>query len=151
MSKMHSRARGRSGSLRPEVQSVPSWTRYKEKEVELLITKLAKEGRRPSQIGLHLRDTYGIPSVKVATKKSIAQILREHNAMTKLPEDILALIKKQVAIDKHMKLNKHDMTAKRGSQLTISKINRLAKYYKSTGVLPADWNYNPEKVITYLE
>ena len=46
---------------------------------------------------------------------------------------------------KHLEKNKKDMVAKRGIQLTSSKIHRLAKYYKRKGILPQDWKYDREK------
>ena len=77
MAKMHSRKRGRSGSKKPLHKTKPSWLRMKEKELELLIVKLAKEGKSSSVIGLELRDSYGIPDVKTVTGKRIQEILKE--------------------------------------------------------------------------
>ena len=65
MARMYSRRKGKAGSKKPAKKQVPSWLRYKGKEVELLVVKLAKEGKNPSQIGLHLRDVYGIPDTKI--------------------------------------------------------------------------------------
>ena len=48
-------------------------------------------------------------------------------------------------IKKHLEENKQDKTAKRGTQLTESKINRLIKYYKKTEVLPNDWKYDENR------
>ena len=151
MAKMHSRGRGSSGSTKPAAKTTPTWTRYSEKELEMLIGKLAKEGLAPSQIGLHLRDVYGVPSSKIITKKRLTVILKEKGLMTKLPENLLALIKKSVSIRKHMEKHKQDQTSKRGLLLTESKINRLVKYYKRAKVLPADWTYDSSKIRLYLE
>ena len=131
---------------KPAKKAVQKWTRYKEKEVELLIVKLAKEGKTASQIGLHLRDVYGIPDVKVITKKSISEILKESELLPKVPEDLMALMKKAVLIRKHMEQNKKDMPALRGLQLTESKISKLIKYYKKKNRLPKEWKYDPSKV-----
>ena len=49
------------------------------KEVESLVLKLAKSEKKSAQIGLMLRDTYGIPSVKAITGKRINQILKDNN------------------------------------------------------------------------
>lgn len=145
MARMHSRARGKSGSTRPFRTVPPEWVEYSPEEVEDLVIKLAKKGLSPSMIGIVLRDQYGILSVKLITKKSITKILEENNLGLKIPEDLMNLIKKAVNIDKHMKAHKHDMTAKRGMQLTESKIRRLAKYYIREGKLPKDWKFNIEK------
>ena len=55
---MYSRKKGKSGSTKPIKTKKLIWLRYTNKEVEHFITKLAKEGKLPSQIGLTLRDTY---------------------------------------------------------------------------------------------
>lgn len=146
MAKMHSRARGKSGSTKPIKKTIPSWVKYKPKEVELLVVKYAKEGKKPSQIGTRLRDVYGIPDIKTIVGKNVTEILKEKNLSLEFPEDLLALIKKSVFLRKHMEDNHKDFSAKRGLQLTDSKIRRLAKYYKKAKKLPSDWKYDPEKM-----
>ena len=74
MARMHSRARGKSKSKRPLDKKQPSWVRYKPKEVEMLVVKMAKEGMSPSKIGLVLRDSYGVPDAKQVLKKTITKI-----------------------------------------------------------------------------
>ena len=51
----------------------------------------------------------------------------------------------------HLLENKKDMPAKRGLQLTESKILRLVKYYKKTGRIDSNWNYNPNQIKMYIE
>ena len=145
MARMHSRDKGKSGSKKPIKKTVPSWVRYKSNEVVLLVTKLAKEGNTASKIGLILRDMYGIPDVATITKKNILQILKEKDLGSEIPDDLSALIKKGVMIRKHLETNKKDEPAKRGLTLTESKILRLVKYYKRTGVLPDFWKYDSSK------
>jgi small subunit ribosomal protein S15 len=148
---MYSRARGKSGSKKPLVKTKPEWFPFSGKELEMLIVKLAKEGQTPSEIGLHLRDSYGIPNVQAATGKTVTAIVEEKNLAKELPEDIIALMSKAVEISKHQAKNKHDMTAKRGLQLTESKIRRLTTYYKTTGRVPADWKYSLEQASFYVD
>jgi len=150
MARMHSRAKGKAGSLRPAKKTVPTWIRYKTNEIELLIAKLSKEGLRPSEIGTFLKDSYGIPDVKLLAGKTVIRILKEKNLAAAVPEDLQALIKRSIDLRKHLETNKGDMTAKRGLQLAESKIRRLVKHYKSTKVFPADWNYDPSKARTYV-
>ena len=145
MARMHSRDKGKSKSTKPSSRDKPSWLRYTSKEVELLIVKLAKEEHKPSKIGIILRDSYGIPSVKDILRKGVSKVLKENNLAEELPEDLLNLIKKLVMIKKHLEENKQDKTAKRGTQLTESKINRLIKYYKKTNVLPNNWKYDENR------
>lgn len=151
MARRYSRRKGKAGSKKPTKKILPTWVRYKPKEVELLIVKLAKEGRTPSQIGIFLRDTYGIPDVRKLTKKRITATLQEKKILKKIPEDLMALIRKFILVRKHLEENKKDTTAKRGFQLTESKIRRLIKYYKMSGKLPEDFRYDPKKVEMYLE
>ncbi len=151
MSRMHSRKKGKSGSTKPAKLAKPTWATRKPKEVEMLVVKYAKEGKTASQIGLYLRDEYGVASVKLTTGKSIKKILEEKKLAPELPDDLMALMRKAVLIRKHMEENKKDMPGKRGLQLTESKIMRLAKYYKRTGALPADWKYDPERIKLYVE
>jgi len=145
MGKMHSRAKGKSGSKKPLTASKPSWVKYTDAEVEKLVVKLAKEGQTSSAIGMHLRDQYGIPSVKSIAKKKIHEIMREKKIAAELPEDMFALIKKAAIVRSHLEKNKHDMTALRGLQLTESKVKRLSKYYKKIKRIPVEWKYNFEE------
>ena len=150
MARMYSRKKGKSGSTRP-AKGTRSWVRYKPKEVELLIMKIAKEGKAPSEIGTYLRDTYGIPSIKEVTKMSVTQILKEKNLSSELPEDLMALIKKAISIRKHLEANHKDQPANRGLTLTESKIKRLVKYYKKTEKLPYTWKYDPSRIRLVVE
>lgn len=151
MARMHSRAQGKSKSKRPLKINKPSWLTYKPKEIELLVIKLHKDNKTPSQIGLYLRDAYGIPDVKLIVGRSITKILEDKQLLAKVPEDLTALIRKSIMIGKHLEKNKQDMPAKRGLQLTQSKIHRLTKYYKSTGRLPNDWKFNPKQAALFIE
>jgi len=151
MARMHSGAKGKAGSLKPDHKTKPTWLRYSEKEIEMLVLKLAKEGLKPSQIGLHLRDSYGIPDVEFLTGKKITELLTEKGIKGKVPEDLQALLKRTIAIRKHVETNKHDNTAKRGLVLTESKIRRLVKYYKKADMLPKDWAYTAENIRLYVE
>mgnify|MGYP001184412138 CR=1 FL=1 len=142
MARMYSRKKGKAGSTKPISKDNPVWVSYKPAEVEALIVKLAKQDMSSSKIGLVLRDSYGIPDVKVVLGKKIVQVLKEKKLAKKLPEDITFLIHKHIREMKHFDENKHDMVAKRGLGLTEAKIRRLAKYYKKNGVLPTDWKYD---------
>jgi len=151
MARMYSRKRGKAGSKKPIKKSLPSWVRYSEKEVELLIQKLAKEEKSSSEIGIVLRDTYGIPSSRLITKKKISALLKEKGLSKEIPEDLLFLIKRAVKLNKHLEKNRMDNTAKRGSLLTLSKIRRLTKFYKRTGKLASSWKFDPEKASLFIE
>ena len=69
MARMYSRKKGRSGSVKPIQERKHVWVTYDIKTVEQLVEKLSKSGKSASEIGIVLRDSYGIPDVnKVATK-----------------------------------------------------------------------------------
>jgi len=127
MATLYGRGKGKARSHPPK-QEKPYWVKLSPKEVEEIVVKLAKEGMDSARIGLVLRDSYGIPSVKAITGKKIQKILAENNINVQSLE-LIALRKKAKALAKHLEKNKKDMTAKRGLQLTEEKIRRLEKYY----------------------
>lgn len=151
MARMYSGRKGKSGSKKPLEKKVQAWVRYKPKEVEMLIVKFAKEGKNAAQIGLILRDTYGIPSVRTLLNKTISDVLKEKQLRPDVPEDVMALIRRSITIEKHRQTHKTDMTAKRGELLTTSKIMRLVKYYKGTGRLPENWKFEKGKIRLMIE
>ena len=151
MARRYSRRKGRSGSKKPLLKTKQTWLRYKPKEIEMIIVKLAKEGKNASQVGIALRDIYGIPDVRTAVGKRMAAIIADKQLTPRLPDDMTSLIRRSLQIRKHMEENKKDMTAKRGMQLTDAKINAPAKYYKERGPVALEWKYDPETVKVYLE
>ncbi|MBI2134788.1 30S ribosomal protein S15 [Candidatus Woesearchaeota archaeon] len=151
MARMHSRKKGKSGSKKPIKKSLPTWLRYKPKEVELIIAKLAKEGKNSSEIGMILRDTYGIPDVRLLFRKKLSRVVKENNLAPELPDDIMALIRKSVSLRKHIEANDKDQTAKHGLNLTESKIKRLTKHFKKTGKLSAEWKFDPARAGFFMK
>lgn len=142
MARIHARTKGKSASSKPDVVDV-SFVDMKAKDVEKLIVQFAKEDDMPaSQIGLKLRDTYGIPSVKVLCGKSISEILKGNDMQKAVPEDLQALVSKVQSLKKHLAVNTRDVHNKRSLTLTESKIRRLVKYYKGTGRIPQNWRYD---------
>ena len=145
MARMHTARHGKHTSKKPIKKIVPNWVRYKPFEVEKLVVKLAKEGLQSAQIGSILRDKYGIPSVRVITGKKITKIMKENECYPKIPEDLMRLIKRALRVRAHLERNKKDNVSKRNLVLIESKVKRLVKYYKRTGILPKEWIYEPEK------
>ncbi len=148
---MHSRTKGKSGSKRPLATKKPEWLQYKAKEIEMMIVKLGKQGNDSAMIGTILRDSYGIPSVRMATGKKISAILQEKKLSKDLPEDLISLIRKSIQLSKHLEENRQDKTARRGLQLTTSKINRLVDYYKKSGAIDADWKFKQQDASFYVD
>jgi small subunit ribosomal protein S15 len=150
LARLHSRKKGKSASTRPSRLEKPVWVERSAEEVEDLVAKLARKGLSKSMIGMVLRDSYGIPLVKVVTGKKINQILEENEIEVLLPEDLSNLVKKALNIREHMETNHKDLQGKKGLQRTESKIYRLIKYYKRSKVLPQDFKYDPEKIRTLV-
>lgn len=150
MARLHSRKKGKSGSTRPPRLEKPVWVERSAEEVENLVVKLARKGFSKSMIGIILRDSYGIPLVKVVSGKKISEILEAKEIESALPEDLLNLVKKALNIRKHMETNHKDLQGKKGLQRTESKIFRLIKYYKRKSVLPIDFKYEPEQIRTLV-
>src|SRR3989344_4514287 len=99
---MHSRKRGKSASHKPEgAKGVPSWVGYKKDEAVKLVLKLRDQELSTAQIGLLLRDQYGIPSVHELTGKTITEILKENKKYPEIPEDLRNLLKRAVQIAGH--------------------------------------------------
>ena len=135
---------GKSHSRRPLSKRPPTWCKYGPEEVEAFVIKLAKEENPPSKIGVILRDQYGIPLVKPIVGKSIKEIIMDGGIEVPVPEDLNNLLQKASSISRHLNKNRADVLNRRSLQLIVSRIRRLAKYYRRTGTLPKDWKYTPQ-------
>lgn len=67
MGRLHSNGKGISASALPYSRTAPSWLKTTPEQVVDQISKLARKGASPSQIGVILRDSHGIAQVKVVT------------------------------------------------------------------------------------
>jgi len=150
MARLHSRKKGKSGSLRPSRLEKPVWVEHSAEEVEDLVLKLARKGYSKSMIGIILRDSHGIPLTKVVTGKKIKEVLKENEIEEALPEDLSNLVKKALNIRAHLEANHKDLEGKKGLQRTESKIYRLIKYYKNSKILPQDFKYDPKEIRTLV-
>merc|ERR1712118_569868 len=135
------KGKGISSSATPYKRKPPSWLKTRPEDVCDHICKLAKKGLTPSQIGVTLRDSFGIPQVKNVTGQKILRILKTQGQTAELPEDLYFLIKKAVSIRKHLEKNRKDKDSKFRLILVESRIHRLARYYKRVKQLPANWKY----------
>lgn len=144
MARMHARRRGISRSVRPYRTEAPEWSNRDKETITKQIIDLRRQGISTAEIGLIMRDKYGVPSVKLATGKKINQILRENSLSTEIPEDLRNLIEKALGMRKHLSENKRDIHNKRQLMLTESKVRRLVKYYVKSKKLSAGWVYKPE-------
>ena len=133
------------------VDKNPSWVQQSAEEVKETVVKLAGEGMTMAKIGLVLRDQYAVPNVRLATGKTIREILAEKNIRSELPEDLQGLMKRAVELNGHIKVHPKDLHNLRGQQLIESKIRRLVKYYKREGVIPQTWQYSLETASLQVE
>ena len=111
---------------------------------------MAKKGASPSQIGVTLRDSHGIPQVKSITGSKILRILKKGGLAPQIPEDLYHLIKKAVNIRKHLEKCRADKDSKFRLILTESRIHRLARYYRNVKSLPPTWRYQSKKADTLI-
>ena len=139
MGRMHSKGKGISKSAKPYKRSPPSWLKSSKGEVVEHICKLAKKGLRPSQIGVMLRDAHGIAQSTAITGQKVLRVLKAEGLAPEIPEDLYMLIKKAVAVRKHLERNRKDKDAKFRLILIESRVHRLARYYKTAGKLPPNW------------
>ncbi len=115
------------------------------KEIYDLIEELTKKGKTTTEIGLILKEKYGVKSVLEATGKKIGKLQKELNLKgDKLPDEMLYLIKKTVKLIKHNENNKKDMSGKLGYQKSVSKIKRLRKHYVKTKKIDSNWRYSDQ-------
>ncbi|ULT99362.1 hypothetical protein L3Y34_000598 [Caenorhabditis briggsae] len=126
MGRMHNPGKGMAKSAIPYRRSVPSWQKMTTDEVQDQIVKMAKKGLRPSQIGVILRDSHGVGQVRRLAGNKIFRILKSKGMAPELPEDLYHLVKKAVAIRKHLERSRKDIDS---------------KYYKTKRQLPPTWKY----------
>lgn len=167
---MHAPGKGIASSALPYRRAPPSWLKTSPEEVVEQITKLARKGLSPSQIGVILRDSHGIPQarpcfpawalfnalsfqlltfassvcspqVRFLTGNKILRILKSAGMAPELPEDLYCLIKKAVAVRTHLGQFRKDKDAKFRLILIESRIHRLARYYKSRQVIAPSFKY----------
>ncbi|MHB1908322.1 MAG: 30S ribosomal protein S15 [Nitrososphaerales archaeon] len=142
MARIHSHRRGKSHSTRPSSKRSPTWVNYSQDEIIAQIGKLAKDGLGPSQIGLQMRDEFGIPFLKTFLGKSVKEILAEDKARSTIPEDLSHLVERAVKLQAHLNNHHADRKNVRSLELLEAKIHRLSNYYKDKKELPANWRYS---------
>lgn len=140
MARIHAHRKGKSHSTRP-LKSVASWVTLGKDEIISMIVKMAKDGLGPSEIGITLRDEYGIPLAKPIVGKSITEILEENGASGEMPEELDILVRKALGLQKHLRTHKSDRNNVRSLELLEAKVHRLTKYFKREGRLPQNWKY----------
>jgi len=142
VSRIHSGRKGRAGSHRPYPLQKPSWVTATTEEVVAQATQMVKAGRSPAQVGQVLRDSYGVPSVRAVTGQRLGAILAAHGQTAEIPDDLQALLKRVVHLQRHLATHPNDLSNRRGLSLMESRIRRLARYYRQQGRIPEGWRYS---------
>ncbi len=141
MARIHSHRKGKSHATRLASRMSPSWVTQSPDEVTSLIVNFAKEGHKPSQIGIKLRDEYGIPLTRPLVGKSVSKVLSENNLLDKTPDDLNRLLVRAGKLQSHLSANPADRKNVRSLELLEAKIHRLSRYYKRIGKVPSTWKY----------
>ncbi len=142
LARIHSHRRGKSQSTRPSSKRSPTWVNFSQDEVVANIGRLSKEGLTPSQIGMRLRDEYGIPHTKTFLGKTIKEVLRESKSGGQVPEDLNRLVERAARLKAHLDSHHADRKNVRSLELLEAKIHRLSTYYKDHRELPNEWKYS---------
>ncbi|MDG6923586.1 MAG: 30S ribosomal protein S15 [Nitrososphaerota archaeon] len=142
MARIHSHRRGKSQSTYPSSKRAPTWVNYSQDEIVATVGKLSKEGLTPSQIGMRLRDDFGIPNTKIFLGKTLTGILEESKSGTPIPEDLGRLVERAAKLKEHLGRHHADRKNVRSLELLEAKIHRLSSYYKSNAKLPSGWKYS---------
>ncbi len=151
MSRIHSGRRGRSGSHRPYPVRSPEWVTADATEVTEEAVKLAKGGMGAAQVGALLRDGSGVPSVRALTGKRMTRLLADGGVTPELPDDLQALLKRVVHLQRHLAQHPKDLSNRRGLALMESRIRRLARYYRGRQRLPEGWRYTSAGAVLQVE
>jgi small subunit ribosomal protein S15 len=142
LARIHSHRRGKSQSTRPSSKRPPTWVTYSQDEIVTTAAKFAKDGLGPSQIGLRLRDEYGIPNTKTFLGKTLTEVLEESKNAQPIPEDLGRLVERAAKLKVHLGNHHADRKNVRSLELLEAKIHRLSSYYKTNEKLPPEWKYS---------
>jgi ribosomal protein S15P/S13E len=106
----------------------PVWLKYTAEEIKEIILKLVEKDTNltAEKIGLILRDSYGIPKIKIYDLK-IGQVLREAGKYQS--PDLKNLENKQAKLEKHLVKNHGDQKTKRSLIITKAKLKITKDYF----------------------
>jgi small subunit ribosomal protein S15 len=142
MSRIHSGHKGRAGSHRPYPLAKPEWVTASSEEVTAQAVQLAKGGMTQALVGQTLRDSYAVPLSRAITGKRLAALLSDNGVKPEIPDDLQALLKRVVHLQRHLQTHPKDLSNRRGLSLMESRIRRLARYYRRQRRLPESWRYS---------
>jgi len=109
-----------------ETLEKPTWVKTDEAALKKIIAELAEKNSAP-EIGLILRDQYGIPTTKIFGKK-LKQYLKELGLDKN--EEVDNVSKKVERLKEHLKTNVTDKKAKHKLQKAQAQLNTVNKYFE---------------------
>lgn len=145
MARLHSKKKGKSARKRAKRSEKAEFVEVSEDEIKEVVRNLYQQGTSVAQIGIVLRDEYGVPDFHAQVGVKLMEYLRSENIYKSFPEDLLNLFRRVVTMNEHLKGNKKDIHNQVKLTHVQSKIRRLLKYYKKSGKVPKDWNYSVER------
>ena len=151
MSRIHSGHKGRAGSHRPYPPTRPAWVTVSKEELAGQVVQLSKTGLSAAQVGLTLRDGYGVPSVRSVTGQRLGTLLKDNGVAPEIPDDLQALLKRVVHLQRHLETHPKDLSNRRGLTLMESRIRRLARYYRQRKRIPDTWRYTAAAAALQVE
>ncbi|KAL3255800.1 hypothetical protein ABHI18_007579 [Aspergillus niger] len=138
-----------------EVETYPESfsTPYRHEHSQTYSQSQSQQSRRSLPPTISTPHTHNM-SIKLEGTRSKTSTPTRRNAVgclaPELPEDLYHLIKKAVAVRKHLERNRKDKDSKFRLILIESRIHRLSRYYKSVGVLPPTWRYESATASTLV-
>ena len=126
MARAYSRKKGKSNSTRPVNIDNSEWTNKDAKLIKQTILDLAKDGKSASEIGMILRDQYGVTKTRVFGKKLNAYL---KEVGVNVNPDLDNAEKKVEGLKEHLKENITDRHAKHKLQHAQSRLNITRKYF----------------------
>lgn len=110
---------------KPKTMEKPVWLKLSEDELKKIILELSQK-YQPAQIGLILRDQYGVPTTKVFGKK-LSVYLKEAGLKENFElKNVEAKVEK---MKEHLKSNVTDKKAKHKLQKAQSRVMKVKKYF----------------------
>ena len=89
-------------------------------------------------------------SIDSSEVTKLIENLAKKGLAPEIPEDLYHLMKKAVAMRKHIEKNHRDKDSKYRLILVESKIHRLVRYYKLTKQIPANWKYDYQTALALV-
>jgi len=78
-------------------------------------------------------------------------LLAKQGIRPDLPDDLQALLKRVVHLQRHLATHPKDLANRRGLNLMESRIRRLARYYRQRKKLPENWSYTSAGAVLQVE